>query len=275
MLEAQSSPRMSSNNLPQILKYKTEDDHEDFVKDYREELEVKCGCEVFTSGDGQGFCVAGQCDLPHTRNVIVGVHGAYRENNPKDARSSIGIYWGYDHPTNQSHLIQQEVYNKGRAEVVSMAHCLGFLDIFWTNLIKNDIRPWKKVIIKTDSWYAVNSMTNSDGILRWESDNWMMVEQEVQNKDVFKRILILMRSLAINNLPVQFWHVGPEWNEEAIDLAEGVLDKASDLEMSWKMERLNLDLPPEIPPEKPPESCAWSELESDVFASGDGSWFGS
>lgn len=218
---------MNSDNFPNTLKYQPEDDHEEYlIKCHREELEINCGFEVFTHGDGTGLCVDGECEIGHTRNIIVGVHGAYHEDNPKEARAAIGIYWGSNHPTNQSRLIQPDVHNNERVAVIAVAHCLRFLDMFRTNLIKNDIRKWRKAIIKTNSRYVVNCMTSENGVFRWESDDWKIFGTEEQNKDVWQQILYLNRNMAKNGLDVQFWHVEPEWNEEARSLANGVLDKA-------------------------------------------------
>jgi ribonuclease HI len=80
------------------------------------------------------------------------------------------------------------------------------------------------VVIKTDSEYLVNGMT--EWILKWENNGYTNTKgMKVVNRELFEECQRETKLLGERSVIVRFWHVKRKWNKRADDLANAALDE--------------------------------------------------
>ncbi|KAI9050398.1 hypothetical protein LZ554_005563 [Drepanopeziza brunnea f. sp. 'monogermtubi'] len=73
---------------------------------------------------------------------------------------------------------------------------------------------WSRIVIATDSYYAVKGATEWVG--SWEQNGWKTSkEQPVENRDLWELLLRKIKGLAEKGVDVLFWHIPREFNDEA------------------------------------------------------------
>ena len=81
-------------------------------------------------------------------------------------------------------------------------------------------------MIKSDSAYLVNSMTNS--IEKWKNNGWQTAKKTpVKNRDLWEEMIERVLELEDLDTPVDFWHVPREMNKEADELANDGLSSGA------------------------------------------------
>ncbi|XP_013399318.1 ribonuclease H1 [Lingula anatina] len=138
--------------------------------------------------------------------VIVYTDGACINNGKENARAGIGVYWGPDNPMNVSERLPGKQTNN-RAEIHAAVRAIQQAK----EMGKHD------VIIRTDSMFLINSMTQ--WIEKWRSNGWKVAKGAgVLNKDDFLELERVSEGMHIKweHVPA---HVGIEGNEAADHLA--------------------------------------------------------
>ncbi|GJP94122.1 hypothetical protein CBS115989_3590 [Aspergillus niger] len=169
----------------------------------------------------------------HTRHlgcIVIAIDGACRNNGRYGARASTGVYHGHDHPLNGSASLPPNL--KQTSQVAELAACeralLGayVMQKCWDGLSEmtgDGEERLHTVVIKSDSEYVVRGMT--EWIFKWKANDWTTAKGlPVANQEHFKKIDSLVESLENEQVPVQFWQVPREFNQEADRLAASALD---------------------------------------------------
>lgn len=172
---------------------------------------------------------------PHHDAIVIAVDGACRDNGKAAARSGAGIFFHDDnHSWNLALKLEPEYNTSQRAELraaleaLRMAARLRKLNPscskrrgpIWP---KGPQRRLRRVVIKADSSYLVNAMT--DWIKKWNSNGFINAKgQRVTNEDMFRQLDTEIESLNELGVEVQFWHVHREENSMADRLANAGLD---------------------------------------------------
>ena len=115
--------------------------------------------------------------------------GACSNNGRKNAKASIGIYFGNGDPRNKSErVIGKQTNNTAELTAIIKAY----------TIIKDDLDAGKKVCIATDSEYSIKCATKYGK--RMSKENW---KKNIPNKELVKKIYELYG----NNANVKFKHV--------------------------------------------------------------------
>ncbi|KAK4539590.1 hypothetical protein LTR36_010526 [Oleoguttula mirabilis] len=169
----------------------------------------------------------------HIDSVIIAVDGACRNNGGPGARAAAGIFFHRDNDQwNQAILIDDKNPTSQRAELVAAREALA-LAIRLRHLNpsysrrsvyrrKGPTRRLRRVVIKSDSAYVVNAMT--DWIDTWKQNGFRNCRGlPVANESLFRSIDEHIKTLNGIDVEVQFWHVPRGQNEEADLLANAAL----------------------------------------------------
>lgn len=118
-------------------------------------------------------------------HVVVYTDGACTNNGRPNAKAGIGVWFGVNHPLN----VSRPVDGKPTNNVAEIQACIAAVQL----AIDNDI---KKLCIKTDSQFVINSMTN--WIKKWKKNNWKVVNgNDVKNKEDFVKLDSLCERLTV------------------------------------------------------------------------------
>ena len=146
--------------------------------------------------------------------ILIYADGACRGNGTPDARASVGIYAGPNHPRNQGF----EIRESDQRLTNQVAELFAFIYAVQTGV--DIVRAGgqfatSKLVIATDSQYAYDGITK--WINKWKEKDY----QDVQNAPLFDKLDQLVIQVGI---PVQFWKISREDNVEADKLARIALD---------------------------------------------------
>ncbi|KAI1250624.1 hypothetical protein MGN70_007681 [Eutypa lata] len=177
----------------------------------------------------------------HIDSMIVAVDGACPGNGTDRAvRSACGVYFG---PRDASDGGQQNIafqvpdvpghpHTSQRAELHAAIAALSEAKKFateggqWPCKIPEQCAspcPIKHLIIKSDSAYLVNSMT--DTISKWQENGWRTSKKTpVKNRDLWEQLTGHVAEYTALGVAVDFWLVPREENAKADELANGGLD---------------------------------------------------
>jgi len=114
-----------------------------------------------------------------------------------------------------------QVYKQtsNRAELRAVIAALQFID--WSTDCNGS---WRRLVIATDSEYVAISATKRIQI--WETKGWKTLDraggqnQDVKNQDLWKLLLILIRTLQGEGVKVSFWRIPRAWNKRADKFAK-------------------------------------------------------
>lgn len=129
-------------------------------------------------------------DESNDNTIVVFTDGACSSNGKSKAKAGIGIY--IENTNQEIAMSVEEVSRELSIESVkptnNVAELLAILKAL--NMFKNEIKDGKKIVIKTDSMYSINSLTK--WFKNWQKNNWRTGKDEpVLNQNIIKRILEL------------------------------------------------------------------------------------
>lgn len=159
---------------------------------------------------------------PNLRSIIIAVDGACSDNGTATPRAAIGVYVGNKSDYNASIQPHSSWASNQKAELA--AGIYGLDAAREINDYGVDGESLTEVIIKTDSAYMVNGLTQ--WVDRWEANGYINADgQQVTNHYLFKELAWRIRELASSCVNVYFWHVRREHNQEADRLARDALGR--------------------------------------------------
>lgn len=132
--------------------------------------------------------------------VVVYTDGACENNGKSNAKAGIGVWFSDNHPLN----VSKPVNGRATNNVAEIQACVAAVQL----AIDNNI---KKLCIKTDSQFVINSMTN--WIIKWKKNNWKVVNgSDVKNKEDFVKLDELCNKLNVKweYVPGHSNHLGNE-----------------------------------------------------------------
>lgn len=174
----------------------------------------------------------------HIDSIILAVDGACPGNGTQAAtKSAFGVYFGPSDTTGHSNWSFQipdtrdYEHTNQRAELHGAIAGLRAAFAFVMHGGQWDCKPAycdtpctvKHVIIKTDSAYVVNNLTDSTP--KWLANGWLTAKKTpVKNRDLWTELLARRDAIQRKGVIVNFWHVAREMNREADQLAKAGLD---------------------------------------------------
>ncbi|KAI8954168.1 ribonuclease H-like domain-containing protein [Xylaria longipes] len=164
-------------------------------------------------------------DISHT--LIVAVDGACRNNGQNNARAALGVYFNTGNRWNKSEMLPLNDTTSQRAELCAALRALQTVNDFVADEWKSSVSGGKKskrVIVKSDSGYLVESMT--EWIFKWRENGFINARsQPVHNQDLFKKLWDTIKCLdEQKKIKVYFWKVSRARNADADGLANAALD---------------------------------------------------
>jgi ribonuclease HI len=155
--------------------------------------------------------------------VLIATDGACSNNGRADAVAGCGVYWGLNNNHNASFQLDDGVHpTSQRAELSAAIYALRkFRNILANGGYKNS-GYIDYVVIKTDSAYVVNSMT--DWIIKWR-DNGFTNQRgfRVVNEDLFRELDDLCYDIEDLGCQACFWQVPREENTDADQLTRNAI----------------------------------------------------
>ncbi|KAI7384947.1 hypothetical protein KC336_g18092 [Hortaea werneckii] len=151
----------------------------------------------------------------HIDIVVIAVDGACRDNGKPHAKASYGVFFHRDnHAWNKLETLFNDFKTNQQAELraglagLQSAKKLRLLntELCGKSRPQGPIRKLSRVIIKTDSAYLVNALT--DWVFKWrENDYTNSRGRPVTNAGLFRQLDAELKELADLDVHVQFWHV--------------------------------------------------------------------
>jgi ribonuclease HI len=92
---------------------------------------------------------------------------------------------------------------------------------------------FRSIVIATNSEYVIHGAT--EWAWKWDKNGWKNPNEgvPVPNRSLWEKLMKEVKKLESIGVEPKFWHVSPEWNEAAIDLAmEGT--KREDVDSSFQ-----------------------------------------
>ena len=188
--------------------------------------------------------------------------GACINNGKSNAQAGIGIFFGQDDPRNLSQKII------GPQQTNNIAELTAILQTYY--IIENDIINGKKIIIVSDSIYAIRCVTtygNKCNLKNWQVD--------IPNKELVKKTY----ELYINKNNVRFMHVKAHTNNidihsignaNADKLATSILEPQEKSYVNREIvknnkQKIYLDVPFNKKDEIKALDCFWDKLKKKWF----------
>jgi ribonuclease HI len=163
--------------------------------------------------------------MTHGGAVIIATDGACRNNGRSNAASGCGVFFGMYSAHNIAFQPEDARPTNQRAELQTAISALSKVRHMAANgELKNE--GWiNEIIIKTDSAFVVNSMT--DWILKWRDNGHLSGKGvPVVNQELIQRLDFLCNQINDLNFRARFWNVRRENNMQADRLANAALDGA-------------------------------------------------
>lgn len=160
--------------------------------------------------------------VAHSDYLVIAIDGACSNNGKAEARSSIGVFHGYNNDLNISCALDSfDRHTNQVAELEACSRALSnaiIIQAEWT--MAND--HLSGIVIKSDSEYVVRGLT--EWLPKWKRNGWRNARGvPVANPTHFLRIERLVEELEKNSC-VKFWLVPREQNEMADILAKSALE---------------------------------------------------
>jgi len=163
--------------------------------------------------------------------ALIATDGACRNNGHANAIAGCGVFWAHESIHNKSFQLRDGVHpTNQRAELTAAVQALKDFKRIFTNGGYRNAGPVYYIVIKTNSSYVVNSITN--WIVDWRKHGWFNFNGEpVSNQDLITELDGLCRDIDrdLNVLPC-FWQVGRDENKDADRLAKAAIRGSSILE---------------------------------------------
>lgn len=187
----------------------------------------------------------------HGDCIVISVDGACRDNGRPGAQGAAGVFfhqWNYNY--NYSERILDHAITSQRAELQAAIVALGLvhkikdalepaagqglarermrqnphnIEIQAQSAGLDGLQSMALVVIKADSAYLVNSMTQH--IYKWRRNGFKTAKGlPVVNSDLFRCLDVLCEQLVMRGVALTLWHVPRSLNTEADCLANAALD---------------------------------------------------
>ncbi|KUJ20763.1 ribonuclease H-like protein [Mollisia scopiformis] len=148
------------------------------------------------------------------QSVVVSIDGACRDNGRRGARGSIGVFFGPGASKNYYELLRPSLPQTNQVAELRAS----------PDGEKHDENVCKLLVI-TDSAYLVNGI--SEYIWKWKTNGFRNSKgQPVANREIWEELDGLMGEFEAYGIPVWFWHVKRELNQDADRLANAAFDEA-------------------------------------------------
>lgn len=193
-----------------------------------------CDCDPHYHYDEETKLVpcsqAGTCNCgmrsAHGDTIIIATDGACRNNGYANAEAAIGVFCNINSGNNKSFVLSDARPTNQRAELWAAVIALRMARNMFAN--GNINRHITEVVIKTDSAYLVNSMTN--WVIKWRHNDYTNAKGlPVVNADLLEELDDLCNKLDNIHIRARFWQVPREDNMQADKLANAALDG-----INWK-----------------------------------------
>ncbi|PWY65504.1 ribonuclease H-like protein [Aspergillus eucalypticola CBS 122712] len=195
------------------------------------DIEVPVGNLVFLACPGsETKCPHCNRHIYHLDCIVIAIDGACHNNGKNGARASTGLYYGRDHPMNDSVTLSPGL--KQTSQVAELAACQRALlaahvmQKYWdklTEMAGDGETTLHTVVIKSDSEYLVRGIT--EWFFKWKANGWTTAKGlPVANEEHFRSIERYVKLLEDEQVIVKFWHVPRKYNQEADKLATSALD---------------------------------------------------
>lgn len=140
--------------------------------------------EFKTEEEAKYYLEYGKIMSDNKDEIIVFTDGACSKNGGKNAIAGIGVYFGIDDKRNVSKKFDGKQSN-------NTAEMLAIIEVF--NILDNEIKEGKKVIIYSDSKYSIGTFTQ--WAPSWEKNNWVKKSKgDIKNLDIVKKGYNLFKS---------------------------------------------------------------------------------
>jgi ribonuclease HI len=155
--------------------------------------------------------------------ILIATDGACSKNGHADAVAGCGVFWGYNNIHNKSFQLNDGIHpTSQRAELRATLYALTqFRNIYANGGYKHWTRI-DKVVIKTDSAYVVNGMT--DWVVKWRNNGYVNTRGlQVSNMDLFQELDDLCDEIDELGVQACFWQVPRSSNTDADELARNAI----------------------------------------------------
>jgi ribonuclease HI len=187
-----------------------------------ENVEVRDDDEIWTyvaCEDGNP-CPHCSCIQPHLNCIVIAVDGACMGNGSPEAKAAAGVFFGKGSTFNTSTILTEPKATNQIAELT--AGIIGLEKAMEIQRLRLEEEKLYQVVIKSDSQYLVNGMTN--WVFKWETNGYQTSKgTPVVNSALFKQLGMLIGQLNKLGVEVLFWHVSRRYNEQADKLANMAL----------------------------------------------------
>jgi ribonuclease HI len=162
--------------------------------------------------------VEGRIYAVRSHDIAIFIDGACVGGGTYHAQAGVGVYFGPGSRYNVSKQLDDNPMTNQRAELNAAIVALERVYDLIACGLTTDI-----VLLITDSTYVVQGIT--DLVYKWRDKGWKNRRGvEVANREDFERLDDLIDILEDENVFVKFWLVPKEYNGDADELANNVLD---------------------------------------------------
>jgi ribonuclease HI len=159
----------------------------------------------------------------HGSAIIIATDGACRNNGRADAVAGCGVFFGINSMHNHAFNLAGARQTSQRAELSAAIYALSKIRNMAANGGLTNEGCLDEIIIKTDSSYVVNGMTN--WIRKWRNNGYINAKGlPLVNQDLIQHLDSLCNTLDDLGIQVRFWDVPRGWNRQADKLANAGLD---------------------------------------------------
>lgn len=159
---------------------------------------------------------------PHEHSIIIATDGACKSNGRSDSAVGCGVFFGTNSVHNMSFCFPENGITKRRAELHACVYALQKVRDMIANGESNNGEYISQVIIKTDSAYVVNSMT--DWVAQWRNNGYANGRGgSLDNQGLMRALDDACNDLGRLGIQVRFWQVTRAKNRQANRLANDAL----------------------------------------------------
>jgi ribonuclease HI len=207
----------------------------DLYKNNPSYIITTCECcgdnKVRVRGTGYGRHRTQEID---PNSVVVSIASDSRYNRTESATASWSVYWGPGSRHNDADQLSKHFWEPARqttdAAAVEAAKQVLMKMLMMLDDEEDDKNTMRgglevcKLLILTDSMYLVKGI--SEHIWKWNKNGYKTAKKRpVVNGDAFSELDGYIADLEDRGIPVWFWLVKKEWNQEADALAKHALDE--------------------------------------------------
>lgn len=146
--------------------------------------------------------------------LLVSCDGACKGNGSQEAKASVGIYCGEEHPANLAGMVPTHLNHTN--QVAELLACWLAIDI-GVGLLRSGKRG-NKLVVALDSEYVCKGLTQ--WIIAWKKKDF----KGIKNKELFKELDNTISVLEEEGIQVMLWKVKRAQNMDADRLATAVLE---------------------------------------------------